>query len=431
MSSRLRQGMLAGVVVVALMLVSVIVYAGSVTYTYDGLNRLSTVTYEDGRVIQYTYDAAGNRTVLYDSAIPPITTANPPGGSYNLSQCVELTCHDLSGYGCDKTYYCTGSQCSPNIEYSSCINISSTTTLRFYSTDLAAHTETQVKTQTYTIDTTAPTGTITINSGAASTSSVNVTLTLTCSDANGCSQMKFSNDVDSEPNYSTPETYSATKAWSLSSGDGNKIVYAKFKDTIGNWSMAYSDSIQLDTTLPTGTISINSAATCTNDPNVTLTLSCSDTGGSGCDKMKFSNDGSSYSGEEGYNTSKQWTLGANTNGTKTVYVKFKDLAGNWSDAYSDTITLNSPVRILRTPDTRYASIQAAYNAAQTDDTIQCQNVQFDEDLTVNRDINMILEGGYDCGYTTNVGTTTSNKGMIRTYPGGGTITIKNFILETN
>ena len=33
----------------------------SATYTYDGRGRLASVTYEDGKTITYTYDAAGNR----------------------------------------------------------------------------------------------------------------------------------------------------------------------------------------------------------------------------------------------------------------------------------------------------------------------------------------------------------------------------------
>jgi YD repeat-containing protein len=224
--------------------VSVIAYAGSVTYTYDDLNRLIKAEYEDGRVIQYTYDAAGNRTVTYESTTSPITTADPQGGLYS-SASVSLICADFSGTGCDKTHYTTDST-TPTTQspvYSSPIYISETTTLKFFSTDLASNSET-VRTQTYTIDSTAPTGTITINSGAASTNSVNVTLTLTCDDAQGCSQMKFANDVDNEANYSTPETYSATKAWALSSGVGAKTVYAKFKDAVGNWSAAYSDTIE-------------------------------------------------------------------------------------------------------------------------------------------------------------------------------------------
>jgi YD repeat-containing protein len=35
--------------------------AGNVSYTYDALNRLTGATYGDGTVIEYRYDAAGNR----------------------------------------------------------------------------------------------------------------------------------------------------------------------------------------------------------------------------------------------------------------------------------------------------------------------------------------------------------------------------------
>ena len=43
-------------------LVATAAFAGSVTYTYDSLGRLSNVTYSNGVVITYSYDAAGNRT---------------------------------------------------------------------------------------------------------------------------------------------------------------------------------------------------------------------------------------------------------------------------------------------------------------------------------------------------------------------------------
>jgi YD repeat-containing protein len=34
------------------------------TYVYDELNRLIRIIYEDGRIVNYTYDAAGNRISL-------------------------------------------------------------------------------------------------------------------------------------------------------------------------------------------------------------------------------------------------------------------------------------------------------------------------------------------------------------------------------
>lgn len=84
-------------------------------------------------------------------ASPPVTTASPIGGTYASAQSVTLTCNDGSGSGCQTTYYCLGSGCNPTTVYSVPINISSSTDLRFYSTDNAGNSET-VKTETYTIN---------------------------------------------------------------------------------------------------------------------------------------------------------------------------------------------------------------------------------------------------------------------------------------
>ncbi len=56
--------------------------------------------------------------------------------------------------------------------------------------------------------------------------------------------------------------------------------------------------------------------------------------------MRFSNTGSSFSTAEAYATSKSWTLTTGA-GTKTVYVQFKDAAGNWSASFTDTIVLDT------------------------------------------------------------------------------------------
>ena len=98
-------------------------------------------------------------------------------------------------------------------------------------------------------DTTPPSGTITINAGATHTTSASVTLTLSATDNSGTvSQMQFSND---NTTYAAPEAYAATKAWTLTAGDGTKTVYVKFKDAAGNWSAPVNDTIQLDTAPPT------------------------------------------------------------------------------------------------------------------------------------------------------------------------------------
>ncbi|PKN37545.1 MAG: hypothetical protein CVU62_07370, partial [Deltaproteobacteria bacterium HGW-Deltaproteobacteria-2] len=77
----------------------------------------------------------------------------------------------------------------------------------------------------------------------------------------------------------------------------------------------------------------------------------------------------------------------------------------------------------------YPTLQAAYNAANSGDTIKVTAKTFTENLSVNRDISVNLEGGYNQEHTSITGNT-NLKGTIQTYAGGGTLTIKNFILQT-
>ncbi len=283
-----------------------------------------------------------------------------------------------------------------------------------------------VYSDTTILDTIKPTGTISINSLATYVTTTSVTLTLSATDANGVSQMQFSND---NVTWSTAQTYAATKSWNLTTGDGTKTVYVKFKDNAGNWSSVYSDTTILDTIKPTGTISINSGSTYAISFTVTLNLTAADA--NGVSQMQFSNDNVTWSTAQAYATTKSWTL-TSGDGTKTVYAKFKDNAGNWSVSYSDTITLATcsayPVRIVGTPPGCYSTIQAAYNAAPDGATIQVHNVTLTENLNANSATpkTIILEGGYNADYSGVTGATTLNGSITTTT---GKLTIKNFILQ--
>ena len=107
--------------------------------------------------------------------------------------------------------------------------------------------------------------------------------------------------------------------------------------------------VPIDKTSPTGSLKINNDAVYTNSLSVTLNLSAEDnTGGSGMNKMKFSNDNSNWSGGQNYAATANWTLDPG-DGKKTVYVKFSDKAGNWSEAYFDSIILDkTPPEIIIT-----------------------------------------------------------------------------------
>lgn len=60
----------SGTLVLLAMGTTVPAHAGSATHQYDSLGRLSQVTYSNGTVITYSYDAAGNRTAVVTTGAP-------------------------------------------------------------------------------------------------------------------------------------------------------------------------------------------------------------------------------------------------------------------------------------------------------------------------------------------------------------------------
>jgi YD repeat-containing protein len=269
-------------------------------------------------------------------------------------------------------------------------------------------------------DTTPPVGTVTINGGAAFTNTTGVTLTLTCSDAEwGCVKMQFS----SGGSYSPEEWYATSKSWTLTSGDGPKTVWARFRDGAGNWSSdpPPSDSIQLDTIAPVTSPS-PPGGTWNYSTTVYVTLGCSDTGGSGCEKICYTTDGTDPTP-----CTQQYTDPIAIPFTQTLKFFARDFAGNNEAIHNEFYNIG-PVRI---GVINYRTLQMAYTAAINGDIIKCRDLVLWDNLTVNRDISVTLEGGYNADFTSNYGTMTHLRGMITTTAGGGTLTIKNFTLETN
>ncbi len=109
-------------------------------------------------------------------------------------------------------------------------------------------------------------------------------------------------------------------------------------ELLSDMATAVSETPPVDTTPPNGTIQINAGAVSTNQSNVTLTLAASDA--SGVAQMRFSNDNLSFSAALAFATSAPWIL-TSGDGSKTVYVQYKDTPGNWSNAISANITLDS------------------------------------------------------------------------------------------
>ena len=107
------------------------------------------------------------------------------------------------------------------------------------------------------IDTAPPTASILISDGETHTNTQNITLNISATDSSGVTEMKISNTNDFN---TTAEEYKTTKSLTLTANDGDKIVYAWFKDAVGNWTEEDSpvtDTIILDTTAP---VKINNLA---------------------------------------------------------------------------------------------------------------------------------------------------------------------------
>ena len=142
--------------------------------------------------------------------------------------------------------------------------------------------------------------------------------------------------------YKPTLTAAQVKSAILNTGDTKASLVDK--TVTGKRINAYGALKSLDTTAPNGSISISNGATYTKSSAVVLKLSATDSG-FGMGQMRLSNNGSTWGGWRtyAYTTSYSWNLtsstyGGNTaEGTKRVYVQYKDKVGNVSSAKSDTI----------------------------------------------------------------------------------------------
>ncbi len=134
---------------------------------------------------------------------------------------------------------------------------------------------------TYTVDSTPPTGTITLGGGATYwTTNTSPTIALTTNDAvqyqlclNAASA-----GVDCTSVVRAWATYTASPAAYDFTSQGLKTLYVQFKDTAGNISATFSDSITIDTIPPTVTITSSPTINNANKSSYTVSGACSENG---------------------------------------------------------------------------------------------------------------------------------------------------------
>jgi hypothetical protein len=213
-----------------------------------------------------------------------------------------------------------------------------------------------------TPDTTPPTGTIKINNSSESAPTTTLpAVTLYIAASSDTAKVMVSEALDFAgaswiPFQKSSEGDFMALSHQLSSGYGSKTIYVKLQDTAGNVSTPVSASIEyVDTTPPTGTVKINNSsesATTTTLPAVTLYIAAS----SDTAKVMVS-EASDFAGalwipfqksSEGDFMALSHQLSSGY-GSKTIYVKLQDTAGNVSTPVSASIEYKiQPTVSLRT-----------------------------------------------------------------------------------
>jgi len=141
-------------------------------------------------------------------------------------------------------------------------------------------------------------------------------------------------------NDGTPQTYIYYNTWDL---DAHEAQFRGMSSSY-EWGVFAGWSFNLalvpDTTPPTGSVVINNNRSTTKTADVTLALTWSDGTGWGVARMRFSDDGATWSAWEPPAATRAYTLPAG-DGYKTVRVQFLDKANNRSLVYNDYIRLDT------------------------------------------------------------------------------------------
>lgn len=250
------------------------------------------------------------------------------------------------------------------------------------------------------VDTVAPSnGTVKFEQSAYS--SVAASVTLTYSDGNsGVAEVRLWGDIATEAESTTPitqtnaawQTVTSEKAVYLTKGDGIKTIYAQFKDTAGNISAnVVSATTELDTVTPSASLVLvnnddakqkdnpsnvalfAARVTYTNDPGETsvqfklygdFTENAQSAQGITEDNAEWKDWAKSAGKDYQLVTNLYCTAGA---GTKTIYLKVKDNAGNVSEAVFATFTYDTSAPEVTVSDIDYNRISKVHSERHNTD----------------------------------------------------------------
>lgn len=109
-----------------------------------------------------------------------------------------------------------------------------------------------------------------------------------------------------------------------------------------------------------------------------------------------------------------------TSGCMTVVT---DYGASGCMGFTVLVCSNPPVLVS---GNYYDTVGTGYNSAASGNALQIRSTELTEQVTLNRNIIVTLQGGYDCGYTTNPGYSIINGSVTIT---NGTVTVEKLIIK--
>jgi hypothetical protein len=174
-----------------------------------------------------------------------------------------------------------------------------------------------------------------INEGGEWTTSVKVDINMDIEDV---SHMQF-NNTNAISNQVIWEQFEPSKVnWTLIPGDGPKTVFMRFKDESNNISEIISANVTLDTKPPTGEVAINDGAKFVNNSERIVSIQITSTDGKGI-QLTNKPDFTDIKMEPFLPLVDNWVLDGE-DGPKTVFLRLRDEAGNFSNVLTASIILD-------------------------------------------------------------------------------------------
>ena len=352
-------------------------YSASVSYSLSGGEGSKTI-------YAWYKDAAGNvsstasATITLDTTVPTVTISSPTsnstytstsstislGGSASDSSSGISSVAWSNNRGGNGTATGTASWTVSSISLSSGDNVITVT-----AKDGAGNSGTDTITVTYSTGTTVSVPTVSTGSvSSVTTSSATLSGTVNANGASTTAWFNYGTTSGSYSGTSTTQSVTGSSNTTVSIGisglSSNTTYYYRIAasnsgGTSYGSELSFTTSTVTATPTPTpstgdssaptdGSITINSGASYTNSTGVTLTLSAKDNTGvtgyylspNSSTPSSSASGWTSVSSSTSYSGSVSYTL-SGSDGSKTVYVWFKDSSGNVSNAASDDITLDT------------------------------------------------------------------------------------------